>query len=87
MGQLLLGLFVVLAVFAVIKAHETKWKVINFCVILGCCGLGILIGYLLGLWTGDMAHAGQISVHIALLLGCLGALDCLRRNSNRITRI
>jgi hypothetical protein len=78
MGCVFLALLIVLGSMAVIGGKGAKWKLLNLLIIIGFMAAGITIGYALGVWGGNAAvgaHAGA-----PLMLGCVGAFGCLRRN-------
>jgi len=87
MASLPLILLVICAVLAVAGAKGAKWKLLNVAIIVGFMVLGFGIGWLLGLWGGNMTIGAEAAVPLSLLLGALGGLGCIRRNKWREKKI
>lgn len=83
MGGFWLLLLVILSAWAIIEAKGAKWKAGNLVIILAFMAGGIGIGFALGTWGGNGAIGGHVASALMILLGCVGALGCVRRNKMR----
>src|SRR5215470_8518215 len=63
-GAISLILCLILGAVAVVGAREIRWKILNFLILCVLMTLGLLLGYVVGLWTNNMA----LGAHITLLL-------------------
>lgn len=79
-GGLFLLALIVLAIFAIVGAKESKWKLLNLLIIVGFTGLGLLVGFLIG---GNTATGGHLSAALMAPVGAVGAFGCIRRNKMR----
>jgi hypothetical protein len=84
MGTVFLVALVVLGGAAIAGAKGAKWKAINFGIILGFMAVGVGIGFLIGELGGNSAIGGHAAAPLMILLGCVGALGCFRRNKRRV---
>jgi hypothetical protein len=80
MGGVFLLALIVLTIFAVVGAKESKWKFLNLLIIVGFMGLGLLVGFLIG---GNTAIGGHVSAALMAPIGAVGAFGCIRRNKMR----
>jgi hypothetical protein len=74
---------VALSVLAIASAKGMKWKLLNLLIILAFMGLGLLIGWGMGMWGKNMEIGALVAIPLACLLGAVGALGCWRRNKRR----
>ena len=83
MGAIWLAALVGLGGYAIIGAKGVKWKLINLGIIVGLMASGMGLGLLAGMWGKNMAIGGEVAVPLAIALGAVGGLGCIRRNIMR----
>jgi len=82
-GAISLILCLILGAVAVVGAREIRWKILNFLILFVLMILGLLLGYVVGLWTNDMALGAHITLLLGGASGCLGAFLCIQWNKAR----
>ena len=60
-----------------------KRKLLNILIVFSFMGWGLGIGWALSFAGSNMAIGAEASAPLAILLGAVGALACLRRNERR----
>lgn len=76
-------LLVLFSAWAIIGGNGAKRKLLNLVIILAFMAGGIGIGFALGTWGGNAAIGEHAAASLMILLGCVGALGCARRNKMR----
>jgi len=69
--------------FAVASGEGVKWKLLNTVIILGCMGLGYVLGYALGLGSGNFGSVPNQALPVSMMFGIVGALGYLWQNNSR----
>jgi hypothetical protein len=72
-----------LSVLAIRGAKSMKRKLLNILIVFSFMGWGLGIGWALSFAGSNMAIGAEASTPLAILLGAVGALACLRRNERR----
>lgn len=83
MAEFWLILLVALSGWSIIEAKPLKWKFLNLAIILAFMAGGIGIGFAFGAIGSNGAIGGHVAASLMILLGCVGALGCVRRNKMR----
>jgi hypothetical protein len=83
MQAIFLLILIGLSVVAIVGGKGAKWKLLNLLIIIGFMAVGLGIGWALGAWGSNMAIGAAAALPLAILLGCVGALGCYRRNGIR----
>jgi asparagine N-glycosylation enzyme membrane subunit Stt3 len=83
MGSVFLVGLIVLTCIALIGGKGAKWKLLNLLIIIGFMATGLLVGFALGAWGGSAEIGGHAAASLTILLGCVGAFGCIRRNKRR----
>jgi hypothetical protein len=69
--------------FAVSGGQGWQRKLLNLAIIVGCMGVGFGIGYALGLGSQNLGSVQGEGWPVAIMLGIVGALGCVKLNSSR----
>jgi apolipoprotein N-acyltransferase len=72
-----------LSMLASIEAKNMKGKLLNILIVFSFMGWGLGIGWAISFAGPNMAIGAEASAPLAILLGAVGALACLRRNERR----
>jgi hypothetical protein len=67
--------------FAVSTGRGVTGKVINVIIILGCMGLGAALGFAIGQGRGNMWMVPDAAWPFAMILGVLGAMICVAKDT------
>jgi hypothetical protein len=67
--------------FAIATGPGAKWKVLNVAIILGCMGLGMGLGYAMGLGSKNLGVVPHAAIPFSMMFGVLGAMVCVARNT------
>jgi hypothetical protein len=67
--------------FAIASGQGTKWKLLNAVIILACMGVGLGLGYALGLGSRNMGFVRNEGVPFAMMFGIVAAMACVARNT------
>jgi hypothetical protein len=69
--------------FAIAGGQGVQWKFLNMAIIVGCMALGFGIGYAAGLGRGNLGSVSGAGLPLAIMLGIVAAIGCMRLNSWR----
>jgi hypothetical protein len=69
--------------FAISGGQGWQRKLLNLAIIVGCMGVGFGIGYAFGLGTQNLGSVQGEGWPVAIMLGIVGALGCVKLNSWR----
>jgi hypothetical protein len=69
--------------FAISGGQGFQRKLLNLAIIVGCMGVGFGIGYALGLGSQNLGSVQGEGWPVAIMLGIVGALGCVKLNSSR----
>jgi len=67
--------------FAIATGPGTKWKVLNVVIILGCMGVGLGLGYAVGLGSKNLGVVPNEAIPFSMMFGVAGAMVCVARNT------
>lgn len=81
MSEIWLAALILGSAFAIASGQGAKWKVLNAVIILACMGLGLGLGYAVGLGSTDMGFVRNQGVPFAMMFGIAGAMACVARNT------
>jgi hypothetical protein len=70
--------------FAIAGGQNTKAKLLNLSIILGCMSLGFGIGYAAGLGSGNMGRIPGAGLPVSLMFGIVAAFTCMSLNNVRL---
>jgi hypothetical protein len=72
-----------LPVLTIRGAKSMKRKLLNILIVFSFTGWGLGIGWILSSASSNMSIGAEASTPLAILLGAVGTLVCLRRNECR----
>jgi hypothetical protein len=81
MAAIWLAALILGSAFAIAAGQGVKWKVLNAAIILVCMAVGLGLGYAMGLGRGNFGFVRGEGVHFAMMLGIVGAMACVARNT------
>jgi hypothetical protein len=67
--------------FAIATGPGAKWKMLNVAIILGCMGIGLGLGYAIGLGSKNFGAVSNAATPLSMMFGVLGAMVCVARNT------
>jgi hypothetical protein len=67
--------------FALATGRDVKGKVVNVVIVLGCMGVGLGVGYVVGLGRGNMGMIPNAGMPFAMMFGVLGAMVCVAKDT------
>jgi len=67
--------------FAIATGPGAKWKILNMAIILGCMGIGLGLGYAIGLGSKNFGSVPNAAIPFSMMFGVLGAMVCVARNT------
>jgi len=67
--------------FAITTGRGAKWKILNVVIILGCMGVGLGLGYAIGLGSKNLGVIPHAATPFSMMFGVVGAMVCVARNT------
>ena len=81
MAELWLVALLLGAGFAIVTGRGAKWKILNMLIILGCMGVGLGLGYAMGLGSKNFGVVPNAAIPFSMMFGVVGAMVCVARNT------
>jgi hypothetical protein len=60
--------------FAIATGRGAKWKVLNVVIILGCMGVGLGLGYAIGLGSKNFGVIPNAAIPFSMMFGVVGPM-------------